>query len=73
MCIDTGQSNYSWRGCNRKQEGNVQNLEAVALVGTRQSTGHITVLHPLIFDHSSMFLEKGYRHEQVEKYHRTQT
>ena len=44
-----------------------------ALVGTGRSAVHLTVLHPALFDHGYMFLEKGHRHEQIEEYHQNQT
>ena len=36
-------------------------------MGTGWSTVHLTILHPALFDHGVMFLEKGYRHEQMEE------
>ena len=39
----------------------------MALDCTRRSAVNLTVLHPALFDHGYMFLEKGHRHEQMEK------
>ena len=58
MCTDTGQYNYSRKGCKRKHEGNAQNLEAPRIkmhLSVNPSNDYIHDLHPSktwLFDQS---------------------